>query len=53
MLRITYGVTLNKVILFRMSRYNYSVVIPILFYGGSHGRPNGSRDDKYSEIFSF
>ena len=33
MLLITYGVTLKKVIPFRLGRYNYSVVIPILVYG--------------------
>ena len=30
---ITCGVTPKKVIPFRMSRYNYSVVVPILVYG--------------------
>ena len=29
----TYGVTPKKVIPFRMSRYNYFVVVPILVYG--------------------
>ena len=33
MLRTTFGVTLKKVILFRVSRYNYIVVIPILVCG--------------------
>ncbi len=35
MLPITYGVTLKKVILFRIIRYNYLVVIPILVYGAT------------------